>query len=308
MRKVLALFLISGLLSMFQVEVATSNTPDCPVYWNIDTSSARGEQQLKEAKQRLGINMALEGGLVYYRNPSGSLGPLKSSPKELNGNDVYLYGDTRVEVYYKVQVKGCSPVISNYNITRGTLKGMSGINNFVEGVSASEWAKKNENLFSDFTKVSGFEKCLESKYRIYTEPNPDLIGFQYVSKRLRIQIAARAISTYREFSLEGCGLNTPPAYFRLLELQPECLWRVEDSPLVAGFSVPFGKSCEYAIAVSQASLVPNLYDVLLLQRFTIDAKKWQVKIKCVKGKSTRIVIGLLNQEDKTKCPAGYKKK
>lgn len=300
--------MLSGLLVFTETTSGNSNTPDCPVYWKIDTSSPLGEQQLKDAKARLGINMSLEGGLTYYRNPSGQLGPLKSAPRNLNRNDVYLYGDTRVEVYYKVQVKGCSPVVSNYNILRGTLKSLSNINGFIEGVKLNDWIKANENRFSDFIKIANFEKCFTDKYNLYTKPNPDQVSFTYEDQRLKIRIDDPYFGVSREFLSRDCGIVSNPGYaFRIIELQPECLWRLDESPAVVGFSIPLNQTCEYGITVNQPSTQPNLVDVLILQRFTIDAKNWRVKIKCTNSRQTRLVNGLLNLEDRAKCPKGFRR-
>jgi len=279
---------------------AYAATEGCPGSWTIDTSApgGKGIQQLLEAKQRLGSDMALTEGVLTYANFSGESGPM-AAPKggRLSISDVYLFGNTTVTKNYVVQVKNC-PGSTTFTMDFGSLKEWASVNSILFNVNSAEWAKANESLFQDFLVATKFADCLSSKKVKLQKPGN--IQHQFSGNTLLIQ----NISDFMEgASTMNCGLR---GYLVLVDTTPSCRYMNSVSnggPARIGISITMGNKCSFAFAFRDNSKTLNIYET-----FTVDSNNWRTSITCLKGKSKKVIQGLVGYEFKLKCPPGYKKK
>lgn len=277
------------------VSPARASTDGCPNDWKIDTSNANSIQELQAAKQRLGSDMAIDEGILQYTNYSGNLGSL-NSPKNgsLNFEDVYLYGNTQVSKKYRVQVKGCETAV-DFVFKLGTLKDSLSIKSLLTDVNASDWARNNQQSFSDFVKAGQFGECITNiQERLST---PGKIRAEKVGNNLNFI----AVNIMQPLGFKACDLRGGGLF--LEDLNPGCRWVNPAGVLPSrmGVTMKIGNSCEVALA-----LLVNTGDLILFKKFIIDSKRWQISLKCVKGNTTKLVSGIYGYD--LKCPVGYKKK
>lgn len=287
----LSLAMVFGLM-LSPTPFSNAATEGCPDTWKVNSITNAGSKELmaahiagyKElmaAKQRLGGDMVIEQMSWSYTDYSGELGPLPKPRHNLDVNDVYLYGNTKIAAKYMVQVKNC-PVATEFNFKLGTLKGGRSI---ALDVDSKKWASDNQSAFIDFVKANNFSQCLA--YNIKVLQTPGKSGTSYSSGRLQFTDVS---------STRGCG--TP---LLLIEKTPSCKEIISGSPMNR-ISITLGSKCVFAYG----SLMEN--SVEIFENFTIDSNQWKVSITCVKGASKKIVQGLKGLEFKMKCPSGYKKK
>jgi hypothetical protein len=272
-------------------------TEGCPGSWTIDTSSSKGIQQLLEAKQRLGRDMVLTEGVLTYANFSGESGPL-AAPKDarLSISDVYLYGNTTVTKNYVVQVKNC-PGSKTFTMNLGSLKESSGVKSILSNVNSAEWAKANESLFQDFLVATKFTDCLAKKKMRLQKPG--YVQHQFYGKTL-------VILNVEDFIHDPSGHCGLPGRLLLVDKTPSCRYLNSISnggPMRLGISITMGGKCSFAFASGDGTGTLNLFET-----FDIDSNNWRTFITCTKGKSKKVVQGLVGYEFKLKCPSGYKKK
>lgn len=296
-------------LMFIQVLVPTPSqaaTEGCPNSWTIDTNSKIGVQELVTAKNRLGSNMALDEGRIEYSSYSGEFGPLKGpSEARLTIEDVLLYGNTKVQIRYNVQVKDCQG-ISTFVIQLGTLKEFLGISAIIQDLSPTKWASSKQGSFTDFTKANQFEMCVKS---LASKSNFTNGSIEKVGSVLQLGLYNR----FRQWAFNNpCGLIQGKASFQYFDLSSNCRWLDEQSTATyggvgrLGVEIPIGKKCEVAFGVVSSSIEGR--EVYIFERFTLASQDWQIKMICVKGKSQRVVRDYRGYEFRMKCPAGYKKK
>lgn len=274
-------------------------TDGCPSGWTIDTSKeGKGIQQLQEAKLRLGSDMSLVVGPLKYTNFSGESGPT-AAPKDrrLFLADVFLFGNTKVSTDYVVQVKNC-PGSTTFTMNFGTLKEWAGVNSILVDLNSTEWASANESLFQDFLVAKKFSDCLVSKKVKFQKPGS--IQHQFSGNTLLIP---SIFDFFEGASTENCGLR---GYLVLVDKTPSCRYMNSVSsggPARIGISINMGSKCSFAFAFRDNTKTLNIFET-----FTIDSNNWKTSITCLKGKSKKVIPGLVGYEFKMKCPAGYKKK
>ena len=289
-RILLSLVLVLG-LTVALAPVAKAETEGCPDTWRVNSiinagskelmaAHIAGYQELMAAKQRLGGDMVIEQLYWSYTDYSGELGPLPKPRHNLDINDVYLYGNTKITTKYRVQVKNC-PGATEFNFKLGTLKGDRSI---ALDVDSKKWASDNQSAFVDFVQANNFSQCLA--YNIKALQTPGKSGGSHTSGRLQF--------TYT--STRSCG--TP---LLLIEKTPSCKEIISGSPSNR-ISITLGSKCVFAYG----SWMENSIEIF--ENFTIDSNQWKISITCVKGASKKIVQGWKGYEFKMKCPAGYKKK
>lgn len=291
--------MVIGLMS-FPAPLANAITEGCPDTWKIDTTSLAGYWELREAKTRLGADLALSEPVEQYRNFAGELGalaPPKDSTK-LGAPDIYLYGKTQVQLKIDVQVKNC-PTKTSFLINRGTLTEHLLYKNLITNVDPQTWASANEQSFVDFTKAAKFGACVKSIQLSASSPNsgtPQLEGELLVKGFGGIGRQPIYSDPY------PCGMSKVgyPGYFTILDLTPECRYVSEQSD--RSTAIRKGGSCDLALAL------PTPEGLIAFTKFTIKAKDYEVKVTCVKGKLTKTYTTYRGYEFRVKCPAGYKKK
>ena len=182
----------------------------------------------------------------------------------------------------------------------GTLKETFNVNSILVDVNSKEWANANQSLFPDFLKAGKFSDCLANK--IMKLQKPGNIQHQFAGNTL-------LIGNYNDFSPfnpvnENCGLR---GGLVLIDKTPSCRYMSPISviPDRMGISIVIGDKCNFAFAyVSRDGKSP----INIFETFTIDSNNWRTTITCIKGKSKKVIQGLIGYEFKLKCPAGYKKK
>ena len=296
-RILLSLFMVIGLMSS-PTPLANALTEGCPDTWKIDTSSRAGYDELRQARVRLGADLALSEPVTQYLNYAGELGalaPPKVSPT-LTTQDIYLYGKTQVQWKIDVQVKNC-PTKTSFVINLGTLTEYFGFKNLSTNVDPQTWASANEQSFIDFTKAAQFGACIKSLQSSISPPN---LGGQLEGKLLVIG-ALGGVLRQRTFN-DPCGVFriNPQRYFTHQDLTPECRYFSEQSD--RSTAIRKGGSCDLALAL------PTAEGLIVFTKFTIKAKDFEVKVTCVKGKLTKKYTTYRGYEFRVKCPAGYKKK
>ena len=287
------IFLLSILLIISSTTPVKAETSGCPDSWKIDTTSNNGIQELQQAKQTLGTDMALVEGKITYTDFSGINGkmipPIGNS---LDIQDVLLYGNTKVQKTMSVQVKNCMQG-KDFVISLGTLKDFYAVSNISFIEDPVLWANTNEKMFTDFTFVSKFSSCYQSQIEALTKPgqvNPQVNG-----NRLNLLTDPW---TRNLFSNGMCGLHKA---FLLAELTQGCKWSGQPPTRRIGISIPLGGTCDVAFMV-----FIDGHSLNVLPKFTIRADNWKISITCVKGKVKQIISGY--QEFQLKCPKGYVKK
>ena len=297
MKRMLLGFLLTIGWTLTPISYVNAATEGCPDSWKIDTSSNPGYEELQQAKNRLGVDLALSEPVIQYQNYSGELGPL-AAPKgrgALTIEDIYLYGKTQVLWKIDVQQKNCLGK-ATFVFSRGTLSEYLGFKNVVLNVDPQSWAVANESSFADFTKAAQFGACIKSIQLRISPPN---IGLQLEGKLLVISFGNVLRNT--TFN-DPCGVRkiNPRSYFIYQDLTPECQYFSEQSG--RSIAIRKGGSCEIAIAL------PTRESLIVFTKFAFKAKDFEVAVACVKGKSTKKVTAYRGYEYNAKCPAGYKKK
>lgn len=297
-RVILSLVMISGLL-LSPPPYVHAVSDGCPSGWTIDTSiGGKGIQQLEEAKLRLGSDMSLVERPVQYINYSGEFGPI-AAPKDgrLALSDVFLYGNTEVTASYVVQVKNC-PGSTTFTMKFGTLKEWAGVKSILVDLDSTEWASANEPFFQDFLVARKFSDCLASRKMKLQNP-----GHTRAQIRGKTLLILNINDFFEGASTENCGLK---GYLVLVDKAPSCRYMNSVSnggPARIGISITMGKKCSFAFAFRDSTKTLNVFET-----FTIDSNKWVSSITCIKGKSKKVIQGIVNPEFKLKCPNGYKKK
>ena len=296
-RILLSLFMVIGLMSS-PTPLANALTEGCPDTWKIDTGSRAGYDELRQAKVRLGADLALSEPVTQYLNYAGELGalaPPKVSPT-LTTQDIYLYGKTQVQWKIDVQVKNC-PTKTSFVINLGTLTEYFGFKNLSTNVDPQTWASANEQSFIDFTKAAQFGDCIKSLQSSISPPN---LRGQLEGKLLVIG-ALGGVLRQRTFN-DPCGVVriNSQRYFTHQDLTPKCRYFSEQSD--RSTAIRKGGSCDLALAL------PTAEGLIVFTKFTFKAKDFEVKVTCVKGKLTKKYKTYRGYEFRVKCPAGYKKK
>lgn len=293
----LTLFMVLGLMSS-PTPLAIALTEGCPDTWTIDTTSRAGNEELRQAKVRLGSDLAMSIPVTQYINYAGELGAL-APPKEspiLTTQDIYLYGKTQVQWKIDVQVKNC-PTKKSFVINLGSLTEYLGFKNLSTNVDPQTWATANEQSFIDFTRAAQFGACVKS---LQLSISPANLGGQLEGDLL---VIGNLGAVLRQRSLnDPCGVNryNSQRYFTYMDLTPECRYFSEQSD--RSTAIRKGGSCAIALAL------PTLEGLIVFTKFTIKAKDYEVKVTCVKGKLTKTYTTYRGYEFRVKCPAGYKKK
>jgi hypothetical protein len=302
MKRTLLSFLIALGFSALATPSAYSSTDGCPASWVVDTQNSGeiGIQELLNAKNKLGSDMALTIGTLQYTNFSGESGPV-IEPKggRLFYADLYLYGNTKVTQDYVVQVKNC-PGSRTFTFNLGTLKERLKVNSILVDVNSKEWANAHQSLFSDFLKAGKFSECLASKrMRLLT---PGYMQHQFVRDSL-------LIVNYNDFNPsypgnENCGLRSGLV---LLDKTPSCRYMspISVTPDRIGISIKMGGKCNFAFAYIDRN---GSSPVSVFETFIIDSNDWRTSLTCTKGASKKVVRGIIGYESKLKCPPGYRKK
>jgi hypothetical protein len=290
-RIILSFAMVFGLV-LSLTPFANAATEGCPDTWKIDTTSRAGYDQLLQAKNRLGSDLALGQPVTQYLNYAGELGALVA-PKSrgaLTLEDVYLYGKTQVQWKIDVQVKNC-PGTTSFVINLGTLTDSFGIKDMSLNVDPQAWANANESSFVDFTKAAQFGACIEAWKLRFSPPNIRaelrgttllLTGFGLMIRRASYPIP--------------CGLRGPTMGYQ--DLTPECRSLTESFD--RSVAIKKGGSCDIALSVS-----PRNGDLVVFPKYTIKAKDFEVVVKCVKGKLTKKFTTYRGYEFRVKCPTGY---
>ena len=306
-------FILCGLLVP---KTANASTQGCPNTWVIDTSSEQGITEILNAKQLLGFNLSIQAK-TSFTNYSGEIGSLNRPTYDSFGiSDLYLYGNTQVQLKYEVQLKGC-PGMSEFVFTRGKLRDAFNLtdNTYFINSTPQEWANSHSDAFTDFISAQGFTNCfnaLEKRISMVTQ-----IPYDGISREL-----------IRTGPFGTCGARRDKGgNVTIVNMTPDCAWRNGDRAI--GILVPSGKICKYAFAlfdgtfpgavsivssgvssIVQAETViqPPIViakvngPITLFPAFFVSNKKITT-INCVKGKLEKKVNGV-----DPKCPAGFKQK
>ena len=208
---------------------------------------------------------------------------------------LYLYGNTTVTKNYVVQVKNC-PGSTTFTMNFGSLKEWASVNLILFNVNSIEWASANEPLFQDFLMAKKFSDCLVSK-KVKLQ-RPGSIQHQFSGGTLSIINP----NDFNGGSTDNCGLR---GSLVLVDKTPSCRDMSPPStlPVRIGISIKMGSKCSFAFAFRDNTKTLNIFET-----FTIDSNNWKTSITCLKGKSKKVIPGLVGYEFKMKCPAGYKKK
>ena len=285
-------------LAVWVAPTGSANTAGCPNTWVIDTSSSRGTQELMQAKEKLGANMALTYKEVYS-DWSGQLGPMLSpAVKWLSEENKYLYGGTKVTTVYSVQVKDC-PEKVEFRFVRAW------DDRTFTKIKPQEFAENNADSFVDFTYVNTFDNCIKKKIESLVK------DFQTHSQlrqnkwqtRWPSELQGPIYSSGSEKS-SNCGYRSA---LIPISMTPNCKWIIDikenaSNPYFLSFgpSVAVGGKCDFGFSTYVPS---STIEMPLFGLFTLDSSILKSTITCAKGKLTQKVTAV-----KPKCPSGYKVK
>lgn len=297
MKRIVLSFAMVFSLLLSPTPFASAVTEGCPDTWKIDTTSRAGYDELVQAKNRLGSDLALGQPVTQYLNYAGESGAL-AAPMDrsaLTREDIYLYGKTQVQWKIDVQVKNC-PGKTSFMINLGTLSDSLNIKSISTNVDPQAWANANESSFVDFTKAAQFGACIKSIQKIISPPN---LMAQLEGSLLVINPSGAL--RQRTFN-DPCGVFkiNPQRYFIYQDLSPKCRYFSEQSD--RSTAIRKGSACEVAIAL------PTRDGLVVFTKFTIKAKDYKVKVTCVKGNLTKKFTTYQGYEFRVKCPTGYTKK
>lgn len=288
--------MIFGLM-LSPTPLAFAATDGCPDTWKIDSSKS-GSQELSDAKQRLGGDMALNF-TSQNTNYSGESGPVTEPiGGQLSYGDLYLYGNTNLLSTVIVQVKNC-PGSASFTFNSGTLKERLSANSILVNGNSKEWASTNQSLFLDFVQAGKFSDCLDNK-KIKIQ-KPGYIQHQFSGNRLQI-FNVHDFSPDWPVVLDNCGLRSGLV---LIDKTLDCRLTSPIGTVPSGrvgLSIVMGKKCDFAFAY----LDRQGKTLTMFESFAIDSNNWRTSITCIKGTTKKVVQGLLGYD--LKCPAGYKKK
>jgi hypothetical protein len=289
MRRIVFAVLISLSSTLIQVP-ANASTDGCPDTWLIDTTEYPN-QELAEAKKRLGVNMAIaeRAKVIEYKGPLGVM-PAHNvviAPHKVNPLG-YLYSDSKIQTEITVELRGCT--------NKGTFKFKSNWINpelrIFQVTTAVEFANRFPDLFSDFKQqdlfagsVRDLEKSLQGRLEYPLRIGMEQIPFGLVDAYFqRLQPVNARIGRFYTFAL------TPKCLNQTLENSVE---------LVRGSG-----ECKFALGatVRTFAMEKSYETTYIFEPFTINLPSKQ-SITCVKGKTTKKVTAV-----NPKCPAGYKKK
>lgn len=291
----LSLVLVLG-YTISPISIANASTEGCPDSWKIDTSSSLGFEEIQQAKNRLGSDLAINEPVIQYQNYLGELGSMVA-PKDgqqLTIEDIYLFGKTQVLWKIDVQQRNC-PNKATFVISRGTLSEYLGFKNVISNVDPQTWAAANESSFVDFTKAAQFGACIKNQQLNFSSQS---LPAEPRGNQLVIGALGRLIQQ-RTFN-DPCGLFriNPRRYFVYQDLSLACRYYSESAGRTT--VIPKNGSCDISLAL------PTRDSLIIFPKFTLKAKDYEVAVTCVKGKLTKKLTAYRGYETRVKCPAGYK--
>ncbi len=284
-------------LTLVAVPLSSAASDGCPNTWSIDTSSSSGVQELLQAKQKYGSNMAMSDPKVEYSEWAGQLGPLPAPEiKWLSDENSFLYGKTKITTTYRVQLKDCSETV-NFRFVR-----VWDERNFSQ-LDTAAFASNNNNAFLDFTYAASFAKCMQDKI-IFLKKN-----FNANSKLSKNKWQV-TWPTELQFPFYGGGSSSSKCGLLRdlmpVSLSPNCKQIVDvkgdpTNPSFVSFgpSVAIGSKCDYGFT-TYVPLSENSKPLFGL--FSLDASILKTTISCVNGKVVKKIVAV-----KPVCPKGFKK-
>ena len=260
-------------------------TDGCPDTWSIDTTKYPN-QELIDAKKRLGVNMAetIQIKMIEFKGPLGVM-PSDNGLIGYAGINplAYLYYDSQIQTTIKVEVKDC-PNTATFNFV-------------------SNWLNKDREKF-ETTTASGFANQFPERFTDFKKQQIFSESIAQLEKRLKEMIAVRVKTGMKQIPFQFIDASHP-SNSRSIEigrislytfaLTPKCLAQNANTfAIVGGIG-----DCEFAIgALASNGAARTIY---LFDPFTINLSL-KNSITCIKGKTTKKVSGT-----NPKCPKGYKK-
>ena len=272
-------------------------TEGCPDKWTIDASKYPNEELL-QAKQRLGFNMALseQRKLINFKGSLGDM-PKVAGFRTENLSDplAYLYVNSQVQIDVKVEVKGCA-IPGNFRFLTNWFKGFEGDNSPFKEISSEDFANNFPKIMGDFQKQKEFSPYI---YRLQNELKKvekvwslEKVPSNWAFELIQVNRISRVLNIRNQWS------DRLFTYVRT----PNCLAVDSDG----------SNSYDYQISrdIKQCSLSIGYIDwnggnqtVYLFDSIEFDLANKNSSITCIKGEVTKRIVGI-----NPKCPSGYKKK